>query len=149
MKLRAIIALLSAAMLTLVFTLVSTAGPTCTADADSDGICDDVGPVNDNCLGVANGSQRDDDEDGYGNICDHDVDQDCLVGIPDVVAVFNAQPDGAPWTPKSAGAFDTDEDGLVGIPDVVDVFNNQPGLPGPTARSCADCTATPGTGVCS
>ena len=62
MNLRAIIALASAALLTMVFALVSSAGPPpCPADADSDGVCDTI----DNCLGVANPSQHDPDTDGY------------------------------------------------------------------------------------
>jgi hypothetical protein len=57
-------------------------------DADSDGIPDNE----DNCILVANGplirdaggsSQRDTDGDGYGNICDPDINNDLVVGAHD------------------------------------------------------------------
>lgn len=150
MKLRALVALSSAALLTLAFALVSGAGPPpCSADADSDGVCDDS---SDNCLGVSNAAQRDDDEDGYGNICDWDVTQDCSIGGPDVVAVFQRSFTSNPWSPKSDGAYDINEDNSVGGSDVIAVFQNSFGVVGPTSRTCADCTATPaatlGAGSC-
>jgi len=150
MKLRAIIALSSAALLTLVFALVSGAGPPpCGSDGDSDGVCDDY---TDNCLGLANAGQRDDDEDGYGNLCDNDTSQDCIVGGPDIAGVFGRVLDGSPWTPKNAGAYDVNEDGVVGGPDIAQVFGDVLDTPGPSAMNCADCSATPtaglGLGVC-
>lgn len=41
-------------------------------DLDGDGIPD----TSDNCLGIANADQRDTDADGFGNLCDADVDND-------------------------------------------------------------------------
>jgi hypothetical protein len=151
MKLRVIIALSSAALLTLALALVSTAGPTCLGDADSDGICD-VELGGDNCLGTANPAQRDDDEDGYGNICDSDTNQDCVAGAADLSGVFGNFGASSPWTPKNIGAFDVDEGGTVGAGDLAAVFGDFGGAPGPSGKSCADCTATPtaglGLGVC-
>ncbi|MGD9161172.1 MAG: thrombospondin type 3 repeat-containing protein [Desulfobacteraceae bacterium] len=46
------------------------------ADADQDFIPDDV----DNCRLTANRKQTDSDEDGYGNICDADFDNNGVVG---------------------------------------------------------------------
>ena len=132
MKLRAIIALSSAALLTLVFALVSGAGaPPCSVDADSDGICDDTGA--DNCTGVANADQRDDDEDGYGNACDEDVNQDCVIGGPDISPTFSRSFSLAPWHPKNDGAYDVTEDGVVGGPDLAQIFPRSFLAPGPSS----------------
>ncbi len=146
MKLRVIIALSSAALLTLALALVSTAGPTCLGDSDSDGVCDVEGG-GDNCLGVANPAQRDDDEDGYGNICDTDTNQDCNTGAADLADVFGNFGGSNPWSPKNAGAFDVNEDGGVGAADLTAVFGNFGSAPGPSGKSCADCLATPTTGL--
>ncbi len=45
--------------------------------SDRDG--DQVGDADDNCLHLPNADQRDTDEDGFGNVCDADVDGDGLV----------------------------------------------------------------------
>jgi hypothetical protein len=45
------------------------------ADADFDGIADN----NDNCLLIANAAQRDSNEDGYGNVCDADLNNNGIV----------------------------------------------------------------------
>ena len=145
MKLRAIIALSSAALLTLVFALVSAAGPVCSSDPDGDGVCDGDGA--DNCTAVSNPGQRDDDEDGYGNICDWDTSQDCVIGGPDIAPTFIRSFDSAPWAPKNRGAYDINEDGVVGGPDIAAIFGNSFGSVGPTSRACADCTATPTSGL--
>lgn len=144
MKLRAIVALSSAALLTMVFALVSGAGPPpCPADVDSDGACD-VGV--DNCLGVANPGQGDPDEDGYGTACDTDIDNNCTTGANDAFAVFGAIGAGSPWTPASSEAMDIDENGTVGANDAFAVFGVIGAAPGPSARSCASCPSTvPGT----
>jgi hypothetical protein len=46
-----------------------------TPDADTDGVPDD----RDNCTLVANADQRDTNADGFGNICDADLNDDCIV----------------------------------------------------------------------
>jgi hypothetical protein len=48
-------------------------------DTDMDGYDDDQ----DNCSAVANAGQEDADGDGFGNLCDADLDGDCVVGIVD------------------------------------------------------------------
>lgn len=54
-------------------------------DADHDQVDDGF----DNCLGVANTSQRDSDGDGYGNICDADLDNNGRVNFADL-AMFRS-----------------------------------------------------------
>ncbi len=48
-------------------------------DTDGDGICDDV----DNCSGVANPDQADFDQDGIGDVCDPDIDNDGVLNEED------------------------------------------------------------------
>lgn len=55
-----------AASLLFVCTTTGAGITACTADADADGVCDDV----DNCLGVANPAQQDSDGDGVGDPCE-------------------------------------------------------------------------------
>jgi hypothetical protein len=47
------------------------------SDSDSDGVPDSI----DNCTLVANPDQRDTDGDGFGNACDPDLDNNCLVTV--------------------------------------------------------------------
>ncbi len=55
------------------------------SDADSDGIAD----ANDNCTLAANPTQLDVDEDGYGNMCDPDFNNDNVVNFADISAFSN------------------------------------------------------------
>jgi hypothetical protein len=151
MKLRAIIALLSASLLTLVFALASGAGPQ--IDTDGDGVFEDPSTTSDNCISSAfpNPAQRDDDQDGYGNSCDHDVNNDCVIGGPDLGDIFAAfgASIGNGWNGNPLlASHDVNEDNTVGGPDLGDTFALFGGAPGPTSRTCADCAATPFTGVC-
>ncbi|MEL7447924.1 MAG: alpha/beta hydrolase-fold protein [Pseudomonadota bacterium] len=49
-------------------------------DSDSDGVPD----LADNCSDVANADQRDTNGDGFGNACDADLDNDCVVNFADL-----------------------------------------------------------------
>ena len=49
-------------------------------DTDSDGVPDD----GDNCTLIANPDQRDADGDGFGSVCDPDLDQNCNVNFSDL-----------------------------------------------------------------
>ncbi|NNF67987.1 MAG: hypothetical protein HKM98_10805, partial [Gammaproteobacteria bacterium] len=62
-------------------------------DSDGDNIADDA----DNCSAVANADQRDTDGDGFGNACDPDFDNSCLINFTDLQALaavfFQPDPD--------------------------------------------------------
>jgi uncharacterized membrane protein len=60
----------------LLLPLPSVAG----VDTDADGVDD----AYDNCTEVANAGQEDSDDDGYGNLCDGDFNNDLVVGLPDL-----------------------------------------------------------------
>ncbi|MFK8015914.1 MAG: hypothetical protein AB8G17_10800 [Gammaproteobacteria bacterium] len=49
-------------------------------DTDQDGVPD----VSDNCTSVSNAPQRDTNGDGYGNVCDADLNDDCVVNVADL-----------------------------------------------------------------
>ncbi len=76
-------------------------------DADRDGILDPI----DNCSSIDNPLQVDSDEDGFGNRCDADLNNDCIVNFTDLALLkavfFTADPDG-----------DFDNDGLVSFSDL-------------------------------
>lgn len=91
-------------------------------DVDNDGVIDNE----DNCLAVDNINQRDTDNDGFGNQCDADLNNDGITSIADFVnfksKLFTTSPD-----------TDLNGDGVVNIADFV-IFRSlylQP--PGPAA----------------
>ncbi len=77
-------------------------------DTDNDGVPD----TDDNCTRIPNPDQRDSNNDGFGNICDADTNNDCVVNVIDLGllrANFFAQ-----------GDLDTDFNGD-GVTNVVDL----------------------------
>lgn len=62
------------------FRFISPTSVTVAVDSDDDGLADDA----DNCINVANADQRDTDSDSIGNICDADLNQDCVVRFEDL-----------------------------------------------------------------
>jgi hypothetical protein len=90
-------------------------------DFDDDGIGDQV----DNCIENANADQRDTNGDGFGNVCDPDLNNDGLVTVTDFLilrGVLNSADENA----------DLNNDGLVTVTDflILRGFLNQP--PGPS-----------------
>lgn len=81
-------------------------------DTDSDGIADGA----DNCVLTVNSGQQDTDDDGYGNACDADLDNDGSVGQDDYNLFESAWYSGTAspnWNPDA----DFDSDGFVGPND--------------------------------
>ena len=106
-----------------------SAGPVCES-FDNDSICDQL----DNCVLIANDSQCDTDNDGYGNACDADLTNDYVVGVPDFTTFANEfQSSGAPGSIAS----DFNCDGVVGVPDFTTFSSSFQGTPGPSGLSCA------------
>jgi photosystem II stability/assembly factor-like uncharacterized protein len=70
-----------------------------TIDTDGDGVGDDV----DNCTLVANPDQVDSNGDGYGNICDADLNDDCVVNFLDLGALRQVF-----FTPDADADFNAD-----------------------------------------
>jgi hypothetical protein len=137
MKLKVILAFVGAGLLTLALSVNSFAGTECN-DNDTDGICDTV----DNCVDDVNPAQRDDDLDGYGNICDTDLNQDCVAGGADIGLVGQYWLAAPPWVANPAGngttgAFDINEDNVVGGGDIGQVGQNWLGAIGPSGLPCA------------
>jgi hypothetical protein len=105
-------------------------------DTDGDSICD----AGDNCLFRANLSQLDSDQDGYGNHCDGDIDQDGDVDQDDLnnCSCFGL----CEFRPEC----DLNGDGVFGNPDF-SLFGQLFGKPpGPSGLECAGtvpCEAAP------
>lgn len=91
-------------------------------DSDGDGILN----IEDNCIEIANNNQRDSNGDGFGNVCDADLDNNGIVGVSDL-GLF-----------KSAfGTTDADADfdgnGVVSVADIAIfkmLFGKAPGPAG-------------------
>ena len=94
----------------------------CDADADSDGICDDV----DNCTLVANPGQVDADSDGYGNACDADFNEDGIVNFVDLSRMKSS-------FFSSDNLTDLNGDGVVNFADIAIMKKSFFKPPGPAA----------------
>ena len=102
--------------------------PTETEDGDGDG----TGNNSDNCLLVHNPLQRDTDEDGYGNACDADLDNDLMINVRDLGLLrhaFFSTPGDANWNPDA----DLNGDGTVSAADLGILRASFFGQPGPSA----------------
>ena len=90
-------------------------------DSDGDGVLDNI----DNCTLTPNADQRDADGDGYGSICDPDLNNDGVVEYADYYLL------GWKWLTADANA-DLDGDGLVSWTDLLILYNRFFGAPGPS-----------------
>ncbi len=82
-------------------------------DTDGDGVIDSE----DNCTLEPNADQRDTNGDGYGNICDADLDNDCVIDITDanlMSQAFGCTPGSPAWCEDA----DLHGDGVVDATDV-------------------------------
>jgi arylsulfatase A-like enzyme len=129
------------------FHLVSLA-PEELGDHDLDGIAN----AEDVCIGSPDGpwqpdrggsAQRDSDADGFGNVCDADVNGDGRVGAPDQILL--AQRIGArAGQPGFDPDLDLDGSGVVGFLDLSQLMRSFGMRPGPSGRVCtrdAPCAA--------
>ena len=110
----------------------------CSADDDGDGLCNEV----DNCSDVANSDQIDTDQDGYGNMCDPDINNDGITGGADFTSFRNA------WgsvcgDPNYNAVVDFSSDCVIGGIEFT-VFRLGWGqAPGPSGHSCAGTPPCP------
>ncbi|MEL7448090.1 MAG: thrombospondin type 3 repeat-containing protein, partial [Pseudomonadota bacterium] len=107
------------------FRLVSMT-PVAESDTDEDGVSDAM----DNCTAVANADQFDADGDGFGNACDADFDQDCVVSFQDLATMRESFFGENPLT-------DLDSDGTTNFSDLGILRNAFFGVPGPSGTVAA------------
>jgi hypothetical protein len=110
-------------------------------DVDNDTVPDAL----DNCMLAQNGprhepnNQCDTDQDGYGNACDFDVNQDNVIGAPDFGCfTFNFGLSGHPIS-----NCDSNCDGVIGAPDFGLFTSSFGGSVGPSGLSCAGTIPCP------
>ncbi|MFK8029875.1 MAG: proprotein convertase P-domain-containing protein [Gammaproteobacteria bacterium] len=94
-------------------------------DTDEDGVNDEL----DNCTVIANSTQIDTDGDGYGNSCDADFNNDCIVNFLDIASFANEFLGVNPL-------FDINSDGNVNFLDFSFVSQQFLQVPGPGQGSC-------------
>jgi hypothetical protein len=98
-------------------------------DADSDGVKDDAGG-GDNCVAKPNPDQRDTDGDGFGNLCDADLNQDFIIDNNDLNALkgqFNKKASSG----AAAANADFNGDGKVNYADLAILKSQMGQAPGP------------------
>lgn len=96
-------------------------------DSDGDGIVDAA----DNCTLIANADQRDSDADGFGNVCDGDLNNDCAVNAGDLGVMRSV------FFTSDADA-DLNGDGIVNATDLGLLRQQFFGQPGPSGLA-SDC----------
>lgn len=111
----------------------------CIEDADDDLVAD----ADDNCAQVANADQGDADADGFGNVCDADLDQSGAIDDADRI-LFAASFGLAGGDEGFVPAADFDGDGLVDLADFARLRAMQGGAPGDAVSlPAADPLETP------
>jgi hypothetical protein len=100
-----------------------------TTDTDGDGVFDDV----DNCTYVPNSDQRDTNNNGYGNVCDGDLNLDHFVNALDLglfLKVYGTNNQSANFNANS----DFNGDGLINFIDKQMLYGFVANPPGPGAK---------------
>lgn len=136
MKLSGAFAFAFSVLFAVSISLTAQAGPF--PDTDSDGIPDEW----DNCLDDSNTAQGDWDLDGYGDVCDQDINNDGAVGVPDFNAFITGFGKG-PGQPGYNACLDFTGDGPVGVPDFnvfIAAFNGTPGASGLPCAGTIPCS---------
>ena len=111
-----------------IFSLLAVlSAPVFAADLDNDGVED----PQDNCSAIANPLQRDTDSDGFGNLCDTDLNNDDVTNVLDI-GIFKA----AFGTPGPNADFNGD--GIVNVLDIGFLKRYFGFPPGPGALVVAD-----------
>jgi hypothetical protein len=103
------------------------------ADPDGDG----VPFMTDNCLEVTNPDQTDSDGDGFGNACDADLNNDCIVNFVDLGLLrtgFFGTPGETNWNPDA----DFNDDAVVNFQDLGQLRAVFFETPGPGAGASCD-----------
>ncbi len=109
------------------FIIRSTIDNLVAVDSDEDGVPDEI----DNCTNVVNADQRDTNIDGFGNACDADLNNDCVINFQDISAFAGLF--------LQTGDLDADLNGdqVVNFGDFVVAISNFLGAPGPSGLSNA------------
>ena len=112
-------------------------------DSDFDGIPD----FRDNCQFESNASQVDSDQDGYGNRCDADLNQNGFVNVQDFM-IFSRAYSSSLGSERYLAEADFNRDNFVNSADFTYYFmpQYQRGLPGPSVISCPDGSPISGAG---
>ncbi|MEL7447810.1 MAG: SBBP repeat-containing protein [Pseudomonadota bacterium] len=100
------------------------------SDGDGDGVADEA----DNCTQVSNPDQCDTNGDGFGNLCDPDLDNDNAVNFADLgllKQVFFTEPSSANWNPDA----DMNGDDVINFADLGIMRSFFFGPPGPSGTA--------------
>jgi len=136
-----LILLACAILLAASLSLTVVAGPI-GDEFDGDGVAD----MHDNCMFIANADQADADQDGYGQLCDGDFNNDGKVQLEDFVTFKATYLKNAPSYDEQA---DFNCDGKVQLTDFVTFKSMYLGVPGASGQMCAGVkTACPGNPSC-
>ncbi len=116
-------------------------------DADQDGFKD----FEDNCYLIGNADQSDTDNDGIGNVCDADLDNDCQINFSDLGILKTAffATEGDPnWNPDAdiRGSVFNEPDGVVNFSDLGALKSEFFLTPGLSDTPCGSFNTAPNTG---